>query len=158
MGVLHVMECFSDNYELHVVITPEIAEKAISLTKFYAGQAMKAMKLYGKPEDTLDEYQKRLIETLYQLQNQVEKGKLPLSKIIKTYNRELPKGVEITSKKIGAILRDDFKMTTKQSTGGKYVLIWESEKIQKIFSKYKSTKSTKSTNPYESKGKIVDFG
>jgi hypothetical protein len=135
MGVLHVMDCFSDGCELHAVITPEIAEKAIRLTKFYAGQAVKALKLYGKQEDALDEYQKRLIETLYQLQDQVENGKLPLKKIVDAFNNGLPETAKLSRKRIGAMIRKDFELATKKSTDNLTVLVWETTKLQKLFKK-----------------------
>jgi hypothetical protein len=102
--------------------------------------------LSPKSEETLNEYQKRLIETLYKLQDEVENGKLPLKKIVDTFNNGLPETAKLSRKRVGAIMRRDFELATKKSTGGVYVLIWESEKIQKIFSKYKSTKSTKSNS------------
>jgi hypothetical protein len=136
MGVLHVMDCFSHGYEIHAVITPEIAEKAIRITKFYAGQAMKAMKLYGKSEETLNEYQKRLIDVLYKLRNEIESGRLLTSKIRDAYNEGLPKVVQVPerSKKLFIMLKSIGLKSNRK--GGQSFLEWEEDKLQKLFSKY----------------------
>ena len=96
------------------------------------------IKLYGKVEDRMNEYQKRLIETLYNMKEQVENGKLPLKDVVDSFNSGLPDVARLTRKKVGTILRKDFELTTKKSTHNLTFLIWETSKIQKLFSKVTS--------------------
>jgi len=42
---------------------------------------IKALRLYEPEESRLNEFQKRAIETLYQLRDQVKNGRLPISTI-----------------------------------------------------------------------------
>jgi hypothetical protein len=141
MGVIHVIDSFSKGQEITPVVEPEITEKAARLTKFYAGQAIKALRLYGKAEEELDEYQKRLIETLYKLRNEVERGKLPLSRIVEVVNDELPESVKYTNEKVSRLIKE-FGLETKKSTGNRSVLIWEEMKVKKLFSKITVTSVT----------------
>ncbi len=105
------------------------------MTKFYAGQITNVLKLYEKQENTFTEHQKKLIKTLYHLQDDVKNGKLLLSKITEVFNRELPESVQLTSQHIGSMLRNDFGLETKKSSGNRSVLIWDLEKIEIILSK-----------------------
>lgn len=136
MGVIHVINSFSEGKIITAVIEPEIADKAIKLTKFYAGQAIKALRLYGKKEEELDEYQKRLIETLYKLQNEVESGRLSIFKIRNAYNEGLPEEIQVPerSKKFFDMLKSINLKPDRR--GGKSFLEWENNKLQKLFTKY----------------------
>ena len=129
------MHSFSKEKEINPAVEPEITDKATRLTKFYAGQAIKALKLYGKAEEELDEYQKRLIETLYKLRNEVENGRLPISKIKNVYNDGLLEAVQIPTR--GKRLYDMIKnMGLKPDRkGGTNFLVWEEDKLQRIFRK-----------------------
>ncbi len=131
-GVLHVIEAFDKGTSINGLIDAEIIHHAIELTHYFAGQAIKALKLYEQPEDTLNEFQKRLIETLYNLQSEVKGGKLVLSRITEAFNSVLPQ--PLTPEKISSMLRD-LGLTTERSTGNYSYLLWESEKIQILFSK-----------------------
>lgn len=142
-------------------ITEEIIQQAIELTHFYAGQSIKALKLYGIEDDNLSEFHKRLLRVLHLLSGEVKGGLLPLSRISEGYNQGfsgqsglsgLPTEIYLNNKKIGSMLRG-LGLKSKEGTGGVYFLLYEIELINTLFSKYKhiilpekkSTKSTKST-------------
>jgi hypothetical protein len=95
-----------------------------------------ALKLYGKPEETLNEYQKRLIDVLYKLRNEVESGRLLTSKIRTAYNEKLPKVVQVPerSKKLFSMLKSIGLNSNRK--GGQSFLEWEEDKLQKLFSKH----------------------
>jgi hypothetical protein len=75
---------------------------------------------------------RRFIETLNNLQCQVKGGKLKLSRITDKFNAAIsPQSV--SEKKVSAMLRD-LGLTTEKSAGKYSYLLWESSKIQKLFS------------------------
>lgn len=141
-GVLHVIGAFDKGASINSLIDAEIIHHAIDLTHYFAGQAMRALKHYEG--DTLTEYQKRLIETLYGLQGEVKNGMLPLSRIVDTFNGGLPEAVKHTSERIRGILKG-LGLTTEKGTHNLSFLQWESEKIQKLFSKVTVTTVTSVT-------------
>lgn len=151
-----ILWAISENRNL-LFITEEIIEHAISLTHFYAGQSIQALKLYGVEDDRLSEFHKRLIQVLHLLSCEVKNGRLPLSRITEVYNNGfgglngLPIEIKINNKKIGSLIRD-LGLKSKEGTGGVYYLLWEPILINNLFSKYNhlfskntSTMSTKST-------------
>jgi hypothetical protein len=156
-GILHVIRAFDKRTSLNSLIDDETTHHAIELTHYFAGQAIRALKLYEQPEDTLNEFQKRLIEMLHRLQGEVDKGRLAISRIREVYISGLS-GLsgQLSHRKIGAMVKE-LGLKTEESTGGVYYLIWELEKIQKLFSKYMSTMSTISTKEEEKKTNLVDF-
>ncbi|KHE93614.1 MAG: DUF3987 domain-containing protein [Candidatus Scalindua rubra] len=146
-GVLHEIECYT-NGKAETHISKKTITNAIEVTKFFAGQAVKVIKLYDETEASLNEYEKKLIGVLYKLQNLVKNGRLLLSKITETLNTELPEQLRITDNRIvGNMLRDRCKLSTKKK-GGNYYLMWESEKIQKLFIK---TSHVSPVSPTENK-------
>ena len=146
-GVLHVIETFADKETLTPLIEKETVQKAIKLTQYFAGQVIKALRLYQKPEDTLNEFQKRLIEILYNLQGEVKNGRLRLSRITEEFKKVLPYPLTPEPEKISSMLRH-FDLTTEKSTGNYSYLLWESEKIEKLF--YEKTVTTVTTVTKES--------
>ncbi|MBT9169151.1 MAG: hypothetical protein DDT19_02505 [Syntrophomonadaceae bacterium] len=143
-GVLHAIKAFNKGtITTSSVIDDETIHHAIELTHYFAGQAMRALKHYEG--DTLTEYQKRLVETLYHLQGEVKSGKLQLSRIVELFNSGLPEAIKHTPHKISKIL-SDFGLTTDKSSGNLSFLVWETEKIQKLFSETNVTNVTKVTN------------
>lgn len=75
-GVLHVIKAFDKGTTITSVIDEGTIYHTIELTHFFAGQAIKTLQLYDSPGETLNEFQKRLIETLYNLQTEVDKGEV----------------------------------------------------------------------------------
>jgi hypothetical protein len=144
-GILHCIRMFTNS-----LIEENTVAHAISLTHYFAGQAIKSLKLYEQSLTTLNEFHRRLIETLYELKDEIKHDKLALSRIKEAFlsGQSGLQTLEIPNKKIGSMLRD-LGLKTEESTGGVYYLVWEPEKIQNIFSIYLSTKSTKSTNGNE---------
>ena len=133
-GVLHAIECFA-NGKTSIVISKKTMTSAIEVTKFFAGQAVKVIKLYDKTEEEFDEIQKKLIGALYKLKGEIDSSRLLLSKIAETLNSELPEEIHIKDNRmIGSMLRDGLELKTEKK-GGSYYLIWEPDKIQKLFLK-----------------------
>jgi hypothetical protein len=151
-GVLHAIEAFDKGISINSLIEDETIQRTIELTHYFGGQAIRALKLYEQPEDTLNEFQKRLIETLYKLQGEVKGGKLVLSRITEVFNSVLPQSV--TPEKVSSMLRD-LGLTTERSTGNYSYLLWESEKVQKLFSKTTLTTLTTVTKQKSDKGNKV---
>lgn len=132
--VLHVLESFSEEKEVHRLVTKETMDNAIKLTRFFAGQAIKAIDLYGGGNEEFNEYQKRLVRTLYSLKDEVKTARLPLSRIVELFNKDLHKKLKHKSEGITSLLKD-LNLDTKKGTGNKSELIWESEKINNLFTK-----------------------
>jgi len=133
-GILHCIKAFNKGTTINSVIDEMTIQHAIELTKYFAGQAIKALKLYEQPEDALNELQKRLVKTLYVLQNEVKGGKLPLSRITETFNEGLPELARHTPEKIKGMF-GKLGLTTAKSTGNYSYLIWEPHLIKNLFSK-----------------------
>lgn len=144
-GILHCIKAFNNGTTLTSVINEETIKHAIELTHFFTGQAIKALKLYEKCE-SLNEFQKRLITTLYNLRGEVKKSKILLTRIVEVFNAGLPEVVKHTPEKIRALLRS-LELDTEKSTGNYSYLLWESEKIQSFFPKTTVTTVTTVTNP-----------
>ena len=75
------------------------------------------------------------------LKNEVKTARLPLSKIVELFNRDLQENLKHTSEGITSLLKD-FNLDTKKGTGNKSELIWETEKINKLFTKIPVTSVT----------------
>jgi hypothetical protein len=86
-----------------------------------------------KLEETLNEYQRKLIYVLYKLQNEVKNGKLLLSRIVEIFNKGLPKKSKHTSVAITKMLKG-LGLETKKSTDNLSVLLWDEIQIKKLFS------------------------
>ena len=151
-GILHVLECFSASItDIKNSIKAETMKKAIILTEYYAGQSINALQHYGtRSKRELNEFEVRLLGVVFSLENEVENGKLALSRICGCLNDSLPESLQQESKQIGAMLRGQ-GLRTKQSTNGRYFLIWEEGKIEKLRTTSSmssmSSMSTKSTKP-----------
>lgn len=141
-GVLHIIKAFDKGISINSLIDADTIQDAINLTHYFAGQAMRALRHYEG--ETLTEYQKRLINALYGLQGEVTGGKLPLSRIVETFNEGLPEAVKHTPHKISAMLKE-VELTTEKSSHNLSCLQWEAEKIQRLFSKTNVTNVTKVT-------------
>ncbi len=134
-GVLHILKAYPSTCALNETVSKDTVASAIKLTKYFAGQSVKCMKLYGEQKGQLNEYQVRLIDILQRLQTKVSNGKLLLKDIRDEFNQSLPEPAQITPNKIQSILSNDFKLITEKSTGNLSYLVWEREKIEKLFSK-----------------------
>ncbi len=142
-GILHTFECFTaGDTSIKSPINASAMEKAIKLTKYYAGQSMSALKLYRTDtEKKLNEVEARLLKVVFSLENEIEKGKLPLFRIRERLNADLPGPLHHNPKQIGAMLRKQ-GLETKRSTGGAYVLVWEKNKIEGLKSLVTNGKET----------------
>lgn len=141
-GVLQAIKAFDNGASIGSLIDAETIKDAIGLTKFFAGQVVRTLQHYEG--DSLTEYQKRLVNVLYRLQGEVSGGRLPLSRIVDTFNEGLPEAVRHTPEKISSMLKE-FVLTTAKGSHNLSFLQWEAEKIQKIFSKTTVTTVTSVT-------------
>ena len=118
------------------IIRPETAEKGIQLTRFFAGQMSTVLSIYGKKEKKPDGQELRLIQVLYQLHEEVKNGRLPLSDIRIAYNKGIPAIASLPedNKILSGLIRA-LGLETKKGTAGYSHLIWDQEKLEKIFRK-----------------------
>ncbi len=142
MGILHAIKKYHNN-AVPDLIDREITDNSIKLAKYFFGQIGKLLKLYEKRE-ARKEYHTRIIHAIHSLQNEIINGKLELQKILDKYNYLLPKSMYLTSEGLSSIMRNELGLNTKKSTGGYSFLIWEEQKLKKLF-KTTSTTSTFST-------------
>ena len=136
-GLLHIITMLNKGKVLGFLpINGETMSNAIKLMEFFAGQAMKTLRLYKEKGSSLNELQIKMVMSLKDLEGEVKNGKLKLKKIMEAFNEALPDinlGPEATS----SMLR---KMGLKTDTGtaGYSYLIWEPEKINALFSRIDS--------------------
>ncbi len=142
--ILHVLESFSKKVVNDRKVSGETMNNGIKLTRFFAGQVVKAIKLYGGTEEKSNEYQKRLIRTLHTLKDEVKTARLPLSRITDLFNRDLHQKLKYTSEGIASLLKE-LNLDTKKGKGNKSELIWEPEKINNLFTKIAVTSVTSVT-------------
>ena len=98
------------------------------------------MKLYEPEEDRLNDFQKRMVETLYQLRGQVRKANLAISTITKTFNQGLHDLIRHDRKQVGTILRG-LGLKTEKKTDNLSFLVWEETKINSLFTKVIAVKN-----------------
>jgi hypothetical protein len=146
-GILHVIKSFSKS-NFTSTIEEETTDSAIKMTKFFAGQVIQTMKLYNRPTACITEFDKLLIETLYNLQEEVKSGKLILARIGEVYNCKLPDRLKQTPEAVSSML-SGMGLRTQKSTNNLSHLIWEKEKIDKLFSMLTVT----SVTDYQLQGK-----
>ena len=154
-GVLHTIHAYPSIDDFETDITAKTITDAVKLTKYFAGQIVKCMKIYGEQEEQLNEYQKRLIDVLRKLQPEINSGKLLLSKIRSKFNKGLPEYIHHSPEKIRSILTNDFRLETHKSTNNLSCLIWEQEKIEKLFSMTTVTSVTTVIQKSENSGSMV---
>ncbi|KAB2836192.1 MAG: DUF3987 domain-containing protein [Candidatus Brocadia sp.] len=131
-GILQIIKGFCEKHTCDV-IEEETIRCSIELTKYFFGQTGLVLKLYRDTAKKFKEYQIRIVRVLFEIQNEVKNGKLELSKIIERYRQDLPESAQLTSEKMRNILNNDFGLSTQRSTGNYSCLVWEKEKIEKLF-------------------------
>lgn len=144
-GILHVLNALSSGTQILPAISEDVVNGAIMLTRFFMWHAVNALKLYCGEGQQFNEYQKRLINTLYAVRGELKNGKVPLDRITKTLNETLPEKLQIEPETVANMLKE-MKLTTKKSTGNYSYLIWEQEKIEKLFSQLTVTTVTTVTD------------
>jgi hypothetical protein len=135
-GVLHCIKKFTKDGKVNGKIDLQTMKESIDVTRYFAGQVMRALKLYDNEGDAngLNGAQKRLIKTLYGLKDEVKHGKLPLLLITVTFNDSLPDNVRLSPKQMRNMLTS-LGLTIKKSTRNRAFLFWETDKIESLFSK-----------------------
>ena len=131
-GILHILKLFdlNKNITANTFVNTETMVDAIKLTRYYAYQASKLVKLYDKQKE-LEPHQKRLVEVIYKLRSEVEGGRLFIKRITEVYNDGLPEYLILTEKMIGSILRTELHLQTEKSHT--CYLIWDETKLQILF-------------------------
>ena len=102
---------------------------AIRLTRYYTYQVVKLVRLYDTPE--LKPHQKRLVEILFRLKDEVKNGRLYLKRIAELYNDGLPEPLILDERHIGIILRKELKLRTNVSHNS--YLIWDEKELKRYF-------------------------
>ncbi len=148
-GVLHVMQSYSDGISINRLIDSNTMNNAIKLTRFFTGQAIRILKLYDPEEPKYNEYEKRLIKSLYSLQGEVKKAKLPLSRVVDTFNADLPEKLQHTPEKVRSLL-SGLNINAEKSTHNLSYLIWEADVLKSLFLQNTVTSvTTVTTKPLE---------
>lgn len=130
-GLLHVMRgLYRSNRS---IIQVDTVQKALALTDFFAGQVTKMLRLYAKETQHLDEFERRLIVSLRDLQNAVANGRIPLSAVHERFNDQLPEGLKMTPEKVASMLKK-FGLRTEKGAHNRSRLVWEVDKIERLFS------------------------
>ena len=142
-GILHCIRAYQNKKSVEGPIDSDTIEGAIKLTRYFAGQDIKAKSIFDQPTNKARKLQ-RLIEAIHELGNEVKNGKLAVSKITNSYNAGLPQGVKLLPRRIGSLLRG-LGLETEAGTGGFHFLLWDEERLRELFSKTTSTTSTTST-------------
>ncbi|GEM_PF-1816978 len=139
-GILHVVQGYGS--DLGGNIAESVVTDAIKLTKFYFGQISLILKLYERKK-TIGESQNRLIHVLCDLRGDVDKGMLRLETIVDRFNDGLPGNYQLTPERIANILRNVLGLTTQRTTNNYSCLVWDDEKLKKLF---KATLTTSTTS------------
>lgn len=129
-------------------INKKIIEGAIEITRYFAGQAVKVLDSYaGREKQRFNEYERRIIRVLQKLENQVKGARLLLSIIKDEFNNNLPENLKHNSERITSLL-ERLGLETEKGASNKSCLIWETEKIYKLFSEItgNKTNTTKGSN------------
>jgi hypothetical protein len=138
MGVLHVLEHLDTVKEVKDVkdfLNSEIVEGSIRLARYFTGQGIAILDLYNPEETKLTEFERLLIRALYVLKAEVTNGRLPISKIVETYNNCLPEKLRHSPEKVSSLMRKGLGLVTEPGPGNLRVLVWEERKIHELFSK-----------------------
>ena len=153
-GLLHVLKACDEDIKPAAIkqeIDEETVLNSVKLTRYYAGQNIKSLSLYKKQEPTLTEFELKLIKTLYELKGELKNGRLPLSRITEVLNKDMPSGIEFEAKQIGSMLRK-LGLEPKKSTGNLSFLIWEPEKMEKLF---EAVTTVTTVTPTASPGELI---
>lgn len=132
-GVLYCMKKFDWGEKTNGKIDFHTVKESISIIRYFAGQTMRALRLYDR-EGEFTEAQKKLIRILYDLKNEIKRGKLQLLLITDAFNDDLPKNVKLIPKQIRNMLTG-LGLTVKKSTRNLAFLMWETDKVESLFSK-----------------------
>ncbi len=129
-GILHVMA----NNKLQQPIDAGTITNSIKIIEYFLGETRKTLVLYA-PKDfknKLNETQIHLIKVLWSLKDQVKNGMLLTEKIMLEFNQYCHPSIKLKDEQAAFYALKGVGLTTKTS-GGFSHLIWEPEKIQKLF-------------------------
>lgn len=131
-GILQCLKGFhSSDGKISPTIDEETVQGAIRLTQYFAGQAVRALKLYDEDEKELTEFKKRLIRVVFSLREEFKHGKIEMARIKQEYDKEIPEKLQISPRKLAAMLRD-MGLEVDQSTGHRTFLFWDENRMQEL--------------------------
>jgi hypothetical protein len=119
------------------VIGPEAVARGISLTRYFMGQISKLLEKYGDTGKRVSGQIDRLITVLWDLQGEVKGGRLLVGRIRERYNDGLPEIAALATdhQVLTAMLRSLGIETKPGGHGGYSQVLWDQEKMEKIFRK-----------------------
>ncbi len=104
-GLIHTLEAIAKDQGPTPVVQVETIRKAISLARFYLGQARCVVELYGN-QPQLKGGGKDLVEAILSLRGKIKAGRLPIAYIRDAYNaRTLPE-LRLKSRQIVQAIKD----------------------------------------------------
>ncbi|MCF6159230.1 MAG: DUF3987 domain-containing protein [wastewater metagenome] len=136
-GVLHVLNSLESGH-IPPVINEKSVRGAVDLADYYLGQVGKLLRLYGSDDcDDCDasEHDIRVINVIYNLRNEVKKGRLNINSIVEEYNNNIDSQLHLDNKIISNIISKNLNLSTIHSNAGS-LLLWESNKLQNLFLKH----------------------
>lgn len=150
-GILHVLQLAYAGGRFDEAAARQIdrrtAQGAVDMTMFFAGQAMKTLKLYGdSAAEAQDGRIARLTAVISELLPSVRNSRLAVAVIRNTYNEGLPDAFHLPEhgKALSALLVKLGVRTVKGTSGERFAVINESN-LQN-FSKPKTSKTTNAEN------------
>jgi hypothetical protein len=143
-GLLHVLDHLVDTLTItdlenlpspRPIINRTMVERGIKITKYFAGQTMNVLAIYGKERKHINGQTTRLIQSIFNLSGEVKGGRLPLTRIRDEYNDGLPKAGRLgdDNKMLSGMLRGLGIETRRSGSGGYAHIVWEQEKFDKLF-------------------------
>ena len=133
-GIIHCLK--AHNAGKRIADMPEIdaetIDKAVALTKYFGGQAVKLLEQYGGPQGELRQLIRDLIDTLQKLHPEVKRGRLQVKRITEVLNAKLPMEMKQTARAVSGLLKE-LGLTTKPGAGNLAVLLWEPDLMIELF-------------------------
>jgi hypothetical protein len=127
---------------LHVIATNNLQESidagtmanSIKLVEYFLSEVRKVLFLYAPkgPKSNLNEKQIHLIRVLWVLKDLVHHGMLLTERIMVEFNHHCHPSIKLKDEQATSYALRELNLSTKTS-GGHSHLIWEPEKIQKLF-------------------------
>jgi len=143
-GILHVLNGGVNQIEKDTVLD------AINLVNYFAHQTMQTLELYYYPNlrAKYSEMDMILIQTLYDLTTDVKNGRLRVKDITDKINDNLPDTIKKNSETISHMLRK-LGLTTLTGSQGYSYLLWETEKLKKLYTFCKQSPTSPTTATYK---------
>lgn len=127
INFLHLLKCYPKG-KLSLTVKTSTVRGAISITRFFAGQAMRLSTQVYEQQDPLFATAR---QALISLKDDFKNGKLLLSVVRQKVNERLPENMALDGfdKTLGACLRDKMGLEVRESNGGKTYVYWNADII-----------------------------